>query len=101
MRGSAADAIFMLAPMVPAPDVPEPRLVCLMTLKTSARDYSVIFSWSLHMRERKTPKLNFPSRAGRTGVDPGTDRTAMNFRQSQPEIHGSPVSPRDPVQCDK
>jgi hypothetical protein len=60
MRGSAADAIFMLAPMVPAPDEPKPRLVWLMTLKASARAYSVIFSWSLNMRERETSRLNFP-----------------------------------------
>jgi hypothetical protein len=32
------------APMVPAPDEPKPRLVWLMTLKASARAYSVIFS---------------------------------------------------------
>src|ERR1035437_9169030 len=68
MRGSAAavsapnvaDVIFILAPTVPAPDVPNPRFVWLMTLNASARACRVNFSCSLNLRERETSKLNVP-----------------------------------------
>src|ERR1035437_2511126 len=68
MRGSAAavscpnvpDVMFMLAPTVPAPDVPNPRVVWLMMLNPSARACNVIRSFSLKRRESETSKLTVP-----------------------------------------